>query len=371
MAIAAGAYHNLVVRQDGSVWAWGANDRGELGDGTTTPRGTPVAVGTGFGGVVAVTAGYRFSLALKKDGTAWAWGENSAGMLGDGAVTARQSPVEVSAPFKAVALSAAGYHSMALDDEGKAWVWGYNYSGILGDGTDTNRLTPALVDDPVHGFTVVEGGVGESFAIRQDGRVWSWGDNTYGGLGDGTTELRTAPVEVLDVTEAVSVSAGLGYALALTADGSIWSWGYNEDGRLGDGTVHHRRTPVRISEPGFRWKVATPRLSPDTLTSNVPLRVDVFCDTAGAAIHYTTDGADPTEADPTISSGSFLEVERTLTLKAKAWKTGMPESNVNESAYTLKVADPAFSLPAGIYNAPQTVSIASSSPGALIHYTTD
>ena len=145
VAIAGGGVHSLALKSDGTVWAWGRNDWGQLGDGSMTNRLTPVPV-SGLTGVVAIAGGGVHSLALKSDGTVWAWGGNSSGQLGDGSMTNRLTPVPVSGLTGMVAIAGGELHSLALSSDGTVWTWGYNVYGELGDGSTTIvRATPIPV----------------------------------------------------------------------------------------------------------------------------------------------------------------------------------------------------------------------------------
>jgi len=192
--LAAGGTHSLALRADGTVWAWGWNDQGQLGDGTDTDRHTPVRV-RGLTDVVAVAAGRAHSLALRADGTVWAWGSNEDGELGDGTDTDRHTPVKVPGLSDVVAVAARDWHSLALRADGTVWAWGNNRFGQLGDGTDTDRHTPVKVPG-LTDVVAVAAGEYHSLALRADGTVWAWGRNGYGQLGDGTTTHRHTPVKV-------------------------------------------------------------------------------------------------------------------------------------------------------------------------------
>ena len=226
-----------VAGQAGTVWAWGENSDGQLGDGMTTDRGTPVQVkgpgGVGFlAGVVAIEAGYFHTVALRSDGTVWAWGNNYNGQLGDGTTTDRGTPVQVKGPggvgFLAgvVAIEAGYFHTVALKSDGTVWAWGNNYNGQLGDGTTTNRWTPVQVKGPggasnLTGVVAVDAGYSHTVALKSDGTVWTWGDNGYGQLGDGTTTSRSTPVQVKgsggagNLTGVVAIAAGYRHTVAL------------------------------------------------------------------------------------------------------------------------------------------------------------
>jgi hypothetical protein len=233
-AVAAGDAHTLALKTDGSLWAWGFNGRGRLGDGTTKERSLPVQVLTG---VAAVAAGSQHTLALKTDGSLWAWGGNHHGRLGDGTTTARLSPVQVLTGIAAVAAGAE--HTLALKADGSLWAWGRNNFGQLGDGTTTDRLLPVQV---LTGVTTAAAGFGHTLALKADGSLWAWGQNNYGQLGDGTTTDRRSPVQVL--SGGATIAAGAAHTLALKPDGSLWAWGRNNDGQLGDGT--HGTSAIRM-----------------------------------------------------------------------------------------------------------------------------
>lgn len=183
-AISAGGNHSLALQRDGSVLAWGYNASGQLGNGTRADGPIPVRVGS-LTGVVAVSAGYAHSLALKGDGTVWAWGSNSEGQLGDGtAVTRSTVPVQVAGLSGVIAIAGGGYYSMALKGDGTVWTWGNNYFGELGNGTTTYSPIPVPVNG-LTGVTVIAGGGYHALALKGDGTVWAWGDNSGGQLGTG------------------------------------------------------------------------------------------------------------------------------------------------------------------------------------------
>nr|WP_028183229.1 chromosome condensation regulator RCC1 [Salinispora arenicola] len=251
------AQHEPAAAFDASdtILAWGDNNGGELGDGTTTDRLTPVAVDLPADTTVtAVAAGHDHSLAVTSAGTALAWGDNRFGQLGDGTTTDSTTPVEVSLPMGVTitAIAAGDDHSYAVTSAGTALAWSDNDRGELGDGTTTRSSTPIPVDLPVNTtVTAVAGGIGHGLALTSGGTVLAWGLNSDGQLGDGTTTDSSAPVEVsLPASTAVTaVAAGSLHNLAVTAGGTALAWGNNSDGRLGDGTSTNSSAPVEVSLP--------------------------------------------------------------------------------------------------------------------------
>jgi len=234
--IAAGLYHSITLKSDGTVWTWGDNQHGQLGDGTATDRTTPVQV-QGLTGVVAIAGGSYHSLALKSDGTVWAWGSNSSGQLGNGTTTKSYTPMQVQGLTGVVAIAAGGKHSLALKSDGTVWAWGDNWYGQLGNGTTTNRFTPVQVQG-LTGVVAIAGGYYHTIALKQDGTVWTWGYNWYGQLGDGTSSPhRTTPVQVQGLTGVVAIAGGYYHTVALKQDGTVWTWGSDSYGQLGDGRL--------------------------------------------------------------------------------------------------------------------------------------
>lgn len=242
-AIAAGGNHSLAVKSDGTVWAWGENGSGQLGDGTTSMRLSPVQV-QNLTDVVAVAAGSSWSVALKSDGTVWCWGDNSYGRLGDGTNTNSIIPVQVSNLNNVSAISAGGTQTLALKNDGSVWAWGYGGNGQLGNGGSSNSNIPARVENLTGGIEI-SAGLNHSAALKSDGTVWIWGYNATGQLGNNTTTQVSTPVRITGVNAVSSLSAGGNHTLAVKEDGSIWAWGHNQYGQLGDFTATTRLEPVQ------------------------------------------------------------------------------------------------------------------------------
>lgn len=241
-AVSAGGRHSLALKSDGTVWAWGGTSYGEIGNGTQSSSLTPVQSGAavpGFNNIVAVAAGWGHSLALKADGTVWAWGRNSQGQLGNGTVgTNRFFPEQISTLSNVIAIQAGDSHNLVLKSDGTVWVWGWNASAQLGNGTVGPAGcqcvgTPAQA--PVTGVSQIAAGAHHNVVLKLDGSVYVWGRN-YGAAGDGsTTDIAYYP-RLSRVTNVIDIAAGYDTTFVRKRDGSVWAWGRNSIGQLGIGT---------------------------------------------------------------------------------------------------------------------------------------
>jgi alpha-tubulin suppressor-like RCC1 family protein len=265
LAVSASGQFSLAARADGTAWAWGQNVNGQLGNNSQVRSLAPVQVKdpsdlSGFlQNVTKVAGGGNFSLALKNDMTVWAWGDNTNGQLGHNTNTTRLTPVQVKDPLdgsgfltNVTGIAAGGGFSLALKPDGTVWAWGLNAIGQLGDGTTTTpRRTPVQVVG-LTGVTAIAAG-GFSLALKADGTVWAWGANGTGSLGDGTTENRRTPIQVRDssgfLTSVTAIAAGGGHSLAGLSDTTVRAWGSNSNGQLGSGTDPNTLTPVKVSFP--------------------------------------------------------------------------------------------------------------------------
>jgi alpha-tubulin suppressor-like RCC1 family protein len=257
--ISLGEDHTCALTTAGGVKCWGANYEGQLGDGTTTDRTTPVDVSGLSSGVTAVSAGRVYTCALTTSGGIKCWGDNRFGQLGggttigtevcSGSLTCSTTPVDVSGLSSGVtAVSAGLFHTCALTTGGGVKCWGANFIGELGDGSTTNRTTPVDVSGLTSGIATVSAGAFYTCALTAGGGVKCWGENFSGQLGDGTTTDRTTPVDVSGLTSGIAtVSAGFFHACALTTGGGVKCWGANDYGLLGDGSTTNRTTPVDVS----------------------------------------------------------------------------------------------------------------------------
>jgi len=249
---AAGIDHTTAVKIDGTLWAWGGNNFGQLGDGTLDSKSTPVQIGTDTNWT-NLSNGLFYSLALKIDGTLWAWGDNSAGTLGDGTNVQRTAPVQVGTDTTWTSIATRFIHDLALKADGTLWAWG---SGTLGDGINSSRNAPVQIgtDDT---WSKVAAGSFHSLALKTDGTLWAWGNNSVGQLGDGTFDGKRTPIRIgIDNTWS-QVAAGFDHSLALKTDGTLWAWGDNTSGQLGDGTTLDKNIPVQIGTDNTWSKMVT------------------------------------------------------------------------------------------------------------------
>jgi len=250
LAISVGDYHTCAIVDTGEVKCWGYNVSGQLGDGTTSNRSTPMNVSGLTSEVTAITASYMHTCALTSDGRVKCWGKNDYGQLGNGTNTNSSTPVDVDGlTNETIGINAGFGHTCALTASGVVSCWGYNSEGQLGDGTNTNRSTPVDVVGLSSEVITVSAGSGHTCALTSTGGVKCWGDNDYGKLGDGLITDRLTPVDVLGLTSGMNnVSSGNYHSCALTTEGGIKCWGENAFGQLGDGTVTSHSTPVEVGE---------------------------------------------------------------------------------------------------------------------------
>ena len=296
--IEVGGYHTLALDKDNNLWAWGSNGKGQLGDGTTTNKTSPTKIETGIT-FVQLSAGHTHSAGIDNDGKLWTWGFNRFGELGDGTVGDKNSKnvpqnIMKDKTFKKViasdystlaidmndeiwywgmyygssnsmvyipqkldfkieySLISGNSHYLFLDKQKKLWSWGSNYNGELGDGTTTDKTSPVQIMSDKQ-FTQVSAGGRFSLVIDDDGKIWSWGRNSVGELGDGTTTDKTSPVQIKQGTNFIQVSAGNQHSLAIDSEGNLWTWGRNKEGQLGDGTTNNRAVPQKIMN-GTKFK---------------------------------------------------------------------------------------------------------------------
>lgn len=226
LGVTSGVKHSVAVRSDGTVWSWGDNGHGQLGNGLRDAgHGAPRKV-QGLDDVVAVAAGERHTLALKKDGTVWSWGDNEQGQLGDATgITGRAEPAQIAGLEGVSAIGAGDFFSVVLRRDGTLWQFGNGMVGGVTDGAVGTDIARPRQIAGIGGVSSFACGRKSVIALKENGSVWCWGLNVAGQCGDGGNGIQWAPKEVAGVDGAVAVAAGEDFALALKGDGTVWGWG--------------------------------------------------------------------------------------------------------------------------------------------------
>lgn len=223
--VSAGWYHTIALKRNGTIWTWGRNVYGQLGNGSYRDSSSPTP--TGIKDVIAIAAGWYHGVAVKRDGTVWTWGWNKNGQLGDGStVDSSRTPVQVPGLENVVAVAAGQNHTLALKRDGSVWAWGENHSGQLGDGSSSSKRKPVQVK-LLSNIKFISAGGSHSVAVKSDGTVWTWGGNNYGQLGDGTTVSRELPGQVAGFGDVTSIDAGNDTTVCVKKDGTVWMWGWD------------------------------------------------------------------------------------------------------------------------------------------------
>jgi alpha-tubulin suppressor-like RCC1 family protein len=257
--ISAGCEHTAAVKTDGSAWTWGRNTGGQLGDNTTVCRSSPVEVvhATGNFNWCQISAGDQHTAAIKQDGTAWNWGCNHSGQLGNNAAyVAKSSPVTPTGGGTTwCQISAGGAHTAAVKYDCTVWLWGRNLFCQLGDGTGTSRSSPVITSGGGSTWCHIDAGGEHTAAVKTDGTAWTWGRGNEGQLGIGVAGFnRNSPVQTSSGgTTWCQISAGTFHTAAVKTDSTAWSWGLNTCGQLGDNTVFTRAAPVVVTGGGTTW----------------------------------------------------------------------------------------------------------------------
>ncbi|HEU4510285.1 MAG TPA: S8 family serine peptidase [Pyrinomonadaceae bacterium] len=336
-AIAAGAFYGAAVKTDGTVWIWGST--GGLGSTNFVVNTTPVQL-TGIDSVKGISAGGNHLLMLKNDKTIWAAGDNSRGQLGDGTTTNRPSPVQVAGLTNVSQIAAGGSEfSLALKEDGTVWAWGIHFNGQLGPGGGNLNFDPhpnaIQVTGLPAGITAIAAGNEFCLALANDGTIWSWGSNSNFQLGRGTQfSQNPTPLQIPNFGNVSAVAAGAAHGVALKTDGSVWCWGNNFEGQLGDGSQITRLAPVRVL--GLE-SVKTPVFDPPGGSFSNFVDVKITSPTPGAIIRYTTDIRDPNETDPVIPSGGTVRLTGFFqTLRARAWKPGSLPSGTRSGDFAVQ-----------------------------------
>ena len=257
--VACGSNLSAGIKSDGSLWMMGSSVAGGLGDNTSTDKSSPVQTITGGTNWKYAACGYsNTAAAIKTDGTLWVWGQNAYGMLGDGTNSNRSSPVQTITGGSNWSQIACGYHMVAVKTDGTLWCWGRDQYGQLGDGTVTDKSSPVQTVSSGTNWKQVACSTQHTAAIKTDGTLWVWGYNNYGQLGDGTITNKSSPVQTVSSgTNWKQVACGNGTTGSIKTDGTIWVWGRDAYGSLGDMSSVHKSSPVTVSGGGTNWKMVS------------------------------------------------------------------------------------------------------------------
>jgi alpha-tubulin suppressor-like RCC1 family protein len=264
--VSAGHQHTAAIKTDGTLWLWGRGNEGQLGDNNITGKSSPVQTVTFGTNWKLVSCGYAdYTTAIKTDGTLWSWGDNSAGQLGDntsGNGTGKSSPIQtVTYGTNWKSVSCGYQHTAAIKTDGTLWLWGSNIQGQLGiNAAGTNRSSPVQTVAYGTNWKLVNCGRYHTTAIKTDGTLWLWGQNNNGQLGDNTSGgNKPSPVQTVAYgTNWKSVSCGYYNNAAIKTDGTLWLWGRNNYGQLGNNTSGagtDKSSPVQTVAYGTNWKL--------------------------------------------------------------------------------------------------------------------
>ena len=253
-------YYTVAIKSDGTLWAWGDNYAGQLGYGSNVNRTVPTQEYTQSTNWSSVSAGDNHTVAIKSDGTLWAWGNNMYGKLGNGEIN---SFVDTYIPTQEItqstnwsSVSAGGAHTVAIKSDGTLWAWGDNYAGQLGDGTQELTIVPVQESTSSTNWSSVSVGSAHTVAIKSDDTLWVWGHYRDGrlGLGEGTTTYIVVPTQnSISGNSWSSVSSKSSHTIAIKADGTLWGWGKNTYGVLGDETEDSSWVPIQESSSATNW----------------------------------------------------------------------------------------------------------------------
>jgi alpha-tubulin suppressor-like RCC1 family protein len=260
--VSSAVFYTAAIKTDGTLWTWGRGSYGNLGNATTSLNiSTPVTTFAGGTNWKQVSAGVQYIAAIKTDGTLWTWGNNNTGQLGNATITATSTPVTTFAGgtnWTKVSCGGAGSnsHTTAIKTDGTLWTWGLGTDGRLGNGvTAGNISTPVTTFTGGTNWKQVSTGQNHTAAIKTDGTLWTWGLGTSGRLGNNSTNTVSTPVTTFaGGTNWKQVSAGGQQTAAIKTDGTLWTWGAGNFGVLGNATITNTSTPVTTFAGGTNWK---------------------------------------------------------------------------------------------------------------------
>jgi alpha-tubulin suppressor-like RCC1 family protein len=233
------------IKTDGTLWGWGRNVNGQLGNNNRTSYSSPIQIGSLTNWKQLSTGGSSFMLAIKTDGTLWGCGYNGTGNLGNGTSSDYSSPIQIGSLSNWKQVSAGGTNSVAVKTDGTLWAWGNNFQGQLGINSNSNFYSSPIQIGSLTNWKMVSAANASCLAIKTDGTLWGWGDNGYGELGNNNRTQYSSPIQIGSLTNWKSVSCGYTSA-AVKTDGTLWAWGSNQYGQLGIGNTTYYSSPIQI-----------------------------------------------------------------------------------------------------------------------------
>ena len=254
--VGCGTEHTAAIKSDGTLWICGYNLYGQIGDNSTTNRSSPVQTVSSTYNWKQVNCGAYHTAAIKTDGTLWSWGYNLYGVLGDSSTTNRSSPVQtMSGDTTWKQVSCGDYFTVAIKTDGTLWGWGFNGNGQLGDSTTTNYSSPVQTITVTSDWKLANAGTSHTGAIKTDGTLWLWGANASGQLGTNNLTGTSSPIQTITYANNwKDVRCGNALTVALKTDGTLWNWGSNNLGQLGDSTTAAKSSPIQTIAGGSNWR---------------------------------------------------------------------------------------------------------------------
>jgi len=312
-SICAGRSFSVALLANGNLMGWGTNTHSQLVYGATPSYSSPTGL---VSGVSAMACGQEFVLAVV-GGQVRAWGANDAGQLGNGHTAASDGSFQpVPGLSGIVGVAAGNRHSFAWDDAGRVYAWGDNSFGQLADGTFVSKLTPNLVPALAGGSIFAAND--HTLFVAPNGTAQAAGLNANGQLGDGTTANSAISKTVPGLSSVVALAAGPRQSFAISATGVVYAWGDNSHDQLGTGTKVASPSPSPLSAANFSWVLPPPTLLGSfdfPFNANTPISVSPTCAVSPGTLYYTLDGSQPTTSSPSVACGGFVQVDKSLTLK--------------------------------------------------------
>jgi uncharacterized repeat protein (TIGR03803 family)/autotransporter-associated beta strand protein len=403
IAIAAGKSHYLAVESDGSVWSWNDVTPGQVSDGVTVTGSASAVQVQGLTGITHVSCGTYFDMALRNDGTVWTWGQNIDGELGDGTNTDSQSPVQVmtsSGPLTGITAitTSTGHWGMALDGNGHVWTWGDNEEGELGNGdntdTDTN-LAAMISSSTLSGVAAISAGSSHGLVLTTGGHVWTWGGNSFGELGNNSFTIGSnVPVEISGLSGVTALAGGYYHTVALTGTKTVMAWGDNSEGELGTGNNTGSDAPVSVLNLTNVTSIASGEDSYYSVALTGTGGVWAWGSNSngqlGVNAYGSIDGLSPTGSDTPVQVLGLQGVTVTALACGKANTIALTSAQTvlqwGDSSYEpigfaapVRVAEvqaspaPVITPLSGSYSSgsPPTISISTTLTSGTIHYTLD